>query len=108
MIESLPPEFKLLHKSIIKRFNRKLTEVEEKTIDMLCWSAYLHQTATKTILDTGILVKSPRGAIIHPLVKVAKDEAETFMRLSNQLQLRPTEGNESFDLWDKLAKEIMK
>jgi phage terminase small subunit len=108
MAEELPEAIKPLYDAVVQRLNRELTEVEQRTVEMLCWSAHVHQSAMKTIAETGLLVKSPRGAIIHPLVKVAKDEAETFIKLSNQLNLKPTQGGESFDLWDKLASELMR
>ena len=108
MAEALPEVIQPLYDAVVQRLNRELTEVEQRTVEMLCWSAHVHQSAVRTIAETGLLVKSPRGAIIHPLVKVAKDEAETFIKLSNQLQLKPTQGGESFDLWDKLSAEIMR
>lgn len=107
MNNKLPESIRPLYDSIVKRFNKDLTEIEERTLQMLCWSAYVHQDAVKTIAETGLLVKSPRGAIIHPLVRIAKEEADTFIKLSNQLNLKPNKEGESFDLWDKLAKEIM-
>lgn len=103
----IPEQMRALYDAVIARLNRKLTEVELRTVRMLCWSAHVHQTAIQTVAETGLLVKSPRGAIIHPLVKVAKDEAEAFIKLSNQLNLRPTQDGGTSDLWDQLASELL-
>ncbi len=93
---------------ILKRLNRQLTEIEEELVLMLAYSAFLHREARIRITETGILVKGARGAVINPMLKVTKDETETFIKVAQALQIKPKDEAEGLDIWDKLAKEILK
>ncbi len=93
---------------ILKRLNRNLTEIEEELVLMLAYSAYLHREARMRVNETGILVKGARGAMINPMLKVTKDETDTFIKIAQALQMKPKDEAEGLDIWDKLAQEILK
>lgn len=93
---------------IIKRLDRQLTEIEEELVLMLSFSAYLHREARIRIDETGILVKGARGAVINPMLKVTKDETDTFIKIAQVLQLQNTNDANGQDIWDKLAQELLK
>lgn len=66
---------------------RGLRDADLESIAMMCYSAHVHRQAREKIAETGILVKGPRGPMVNPLVKVARDEAATYLRLANEFGL---------------------
>lgn len=72
---------------VAELYPRGLREADLEAISMLCYSAYLHKEAREAIAKHGVLVKGPRGPMLNPLVKVARDEANTYLRLANEFGL---------------------
>ena len=66
---------------------RGLRESDLESIAMMCYSAHVHREARRQISATGVLVKGPRGPMVNPLIKVARDEANTYLRLANEFGL---------------------
>jgi len=66
---------------------RGLREADLEAVSMMCHSAWLHTEARKKLAETGVLVKGPRGPMVNPLVKVARDEAATYLRLADSFGL---------------------
>lgn len=67
---------------------RGLREADLESVAMLCHSAWLHREARAKIAATGVLVQGPRGVpMVNPLIKVARDEANTYLRLANEFGL---------------------
>jgi P27 family predicted phage terminase small subunit len=66
---------------------RGLREADLEAVSMMCHSAWLHGEARKKLAETGVLVKGPRGPMVNPLVKVARDEAATYLRLADAFGL---------------------
>lgn len=88
IVASLPePAQKMFTSILIELENRGLKQVDLEAIAMLVHSAWLHGEARKKIAETGILVKGPNGPIVNPLIKVARDEAATYLRLSSEFGL---------------------
>lgn len=106
--EELPELAQAYLALIIKRLDRQLTEIEEELVLMLAYSGYLHREARVRISETGILVKGARGAVVNPMLKVTKDETETFIKIAQSLQMKPKDDAGGLDIWDKLAQEILK
>jgi phage terminase small subunit len=106
--EELPEMAQAYLALIIKRLDRPLTEIEEELVLMLAYSGYLHREARVRINETGILVKGARGAVVNPMLKVTKDETDTFIKIAQALQIKPKDEAGGLDIWDKLAQEILK
>lgn len=85
----LPPEAQEMYRSIVAELiPRGLREADLESVAMMCHSAWLHREARLKIAQTGILVKGPRGVpMVNPLIKVARDEANTYLRLANEFGL---------------------
>lgn len=66
---------------------RGLREADLESISMMCHSAWLHGEARRRLAQTGVLLKTPRGVVVNPLVKVARDEAATYMRIAEAFGL---------------------
>ena len=58
-------------------------------VEMLVVAAYRHRQARATIDESGLLLKSKPGPIRHPLLKVEKETAATYLRLAETLGLSP-------------------
>ena len=66
---------------------RGLREADLESVAMMCHSAYLHHEARANIARYGILIKGPRGPVVNPLIKVARDEAQMYLRIANEFGL---------------------
>jgi P27 family predicted phage terminase small subunit len=83
--EDLPgPAAEMFRRATAELANRGLKDVDLEALTMMCWSAYVHAEARQQIARTGVLVKGPRGPMVNPMVKVARDEAATFLRIANE------------------------
>lgn len=66
---------------------RGLRDADIDAVAMLAHSAWLHQEARARIAESGLLVKGPRGPMVNPLIKVAREEAQVYLRLSDSFGL---------------------
>lgn len=86
--DDLPPSAQEMYRRVVAELQpRGLREADLESISMLCHSAWLHGEARKKLAETGVLVKGPRGPMVNPLVKVARDEAATYLRLADAFGL---------------------
>lgn len=86
--DDLPePAKELFRRAVAELSTRGLREVDGEAIAMMCWSAYIHADARANIARTGTLVKGPRGPMVNPLIKIARDEAANYMRLADAFGL---------------------
>jgi P27 family predicted phage terminase small subunit len=84
----LPPAAQeMWQRVIVELAPRGLRDADLESIAMMCYSAHIHREAREKIMETGVLVKGPRGPMVNPLVKVARDEAATYLRLANEFGL---------------------
>lgn len=84
----LPPEAQEMYVRIVEELiPRGLRDADLESVAMMCHSAYLHREARSGIAKHGLLVKGPRGPMVNPLVKVARDEATIYLRLANEFGL---------------------
>lgn len=95
---SLPPEFEppadltpeaqaMYRRVVAELAPRGLREADLEALAMMCHSASIHYEARRQIAATGVLVKGPRGPMVNPLIRVARDEANTYLRLANEFGL---------------------
>ena len=86
--EGLPDPAQVMFRRIVAELQpRGLREADVEAIAMLAHSAWLHTQARREIAETGLMVKGPYGPVINPLIKVARDEAATYLRLSESFGL---------------------
>lgn len=86
--DSLPDVAKVMFRRAVGELaNRGLRDADVEAITMMCWSAYVHAEAREQIARTGVLVKGPRGPMVNPMIKVARDEAATYIRIANEFGL---------------------
>lgn len=86
--EYLPEEAQVMFRTIVQELQpRGLREADLEAVAMLCHSAWIHQEATRNIATQGLIVKGTRGPMVNPLVKVARDEAANYLRLSEAFGL---------------------
>lgn len=84
----LPEAAKETFRRIIDELEpRGLRDADLEAVAMLCHSAAIHQEATRLIASQGLIVKGPRGPMVNPLVKVARDEAANYLRLADAFGL---------------------
>lgn len=84
----LPEEAQEMFRRVIQELSpRGLREADLESITMMCHSAWLHSEARRRLTQTGVLLKTPRGVIVNPLIKVARDEASTYLRLADAFGL---------------------
>lgn len=86
--EDLPaPAQEMFRRVVAELAPRGLREADLEAVSMMCYSAHIHYEARRQIAATGVLVKGQRGPMVNPLIKVARDEANTYLRLANEFGL---------------------
>ena len=70
---------------------RGLKETDLEAVTMLAHAAWAHAETRRWINAQGVVVKDPRNGrpMVNPLLKVARDEASTYLRLANEFGLTP-------------------
>lgn len=86
--EDLPPAAQEMFRRVVAELApRGLREADLEAVSMMCYSAHIHYEARRQIAETGVLVQGLRGPMVNPLIKVARDEANTYLRLANEFGL---------------------
>lgn len=84
----LLPEAQEMYRRVLEELMpRGLREADLEAVAMLCHSASLHYEARRRIAEMGLIIEGPRGPMVNPLVKVARDEAAIYLRLANEFGL---------------------
>lgn len=88
--EGLPDGAVEVWKRVVDELDtRGLKETDLEAVTMLAHAAWTHAETRRKIAKMGVLVKGPRGPMVNPLLKVARDEASTYLRLANEFGLTP-------------------
>lgn len=86
--EYLPDGAKEIFTNIVRELSTNgLRDADLEAVAMLCHSAWIHQEATRLIASQGLIVKGPRGPMVNPMVKVARDEASNYLRMADAFGL---------------------
>lgn len=85
----LAPEAQAMFRRVVAELSPKgLREADLEAVAMMVYSAHVHYEARRLIAEQGVLVPGPRGTmVVNPLIKVARDEANTYLRLANEFGL---------------------
>lgn len=80
----------VFRKVIAELDTRGLKETDVEAVAMLSHSAWVHSEARRIIAETGMMVPLPNGGYgLNPMVKVARDEAATYMKIAAEFGLTP-------------------
>lgn len=68
-------------------YPRGLREADLEAIRMLVMAAYRHRQATAFVEQYGLMIEGKDGPIPNPMLKIEKDTAATYLRLSEAFGL---------------------
>lgn len=84
----LPPEAVEMYERIVAELApRGLREADLDAITMLVHSAYVHQQAREFVARNGVMVLVNGRPVVNPAIKVARDEAQNYMRIAQEYGL---------------------
>ena len=86
--DGMPDEAREMYDRVVAELApRGLREADLDAIAMMCHSAYVHRQAREFIARNGVMVLVNGRPIVNPAVKVARDEAATYLRLAQEYGL---------------------
>ena len=65
----------------------RLNDTDLEALRMMAWSLYRHQQAQEYIERDGMVVETPFGPKVNPMLKVARDEGTFYLRIADQYAL---------------------
>lgn len=66
---------------------RGLREVDLDALTMLCHSAEVHRQAREFVARNGVMVAVNGRPVVNPAIKVARDEAQNYLRIAQEYGL---------------------
>lgn len=82
--EGLPRE---IFKRAIAELSGRLNDTDLEALRMMAWSIYRHQEAQQYVEDEGMVVETPFGPKVNPMLKVARDEGSFYLKIADQYAL---------------------
>lgn len=65
----------------------RLNDTDLEALRMMAWSLYRHEQAQAHVEAHGIMVDTPYGPKVNPMLKVARDEGTFYLRIADQYAL---------------------
>jgi len=65
----------------------RLADTDFEALRMMAWSVYRHQQAQEYVERDGMVVDTPFGPRVNPMLKVARDEAQLYLKIADQYAL---------------------
>ena len=65
----------------------RLNDTDFEALRMMAWSVYRHQQAQEHVEREGMVVETPFGPKVNPMLKVARDEAQLYLKIADQYAL---------------------
>ena len=65
----------------------RLNDTDFEALRMMAWSVYRHQQAQEHVEREGMVVDTPFGPKVNPMLKVARDEGTFYLRVADQYAL---------------------
>jgi phage terminase small subunit len=65
----------------------RLNDTDLEALRMMAWSLYRHEQAQAHVEANGIMVDTPFGPKVNPMLKVARDEGTFYLRIADQYAL---------------------
>jgi phage terminase small subunit len=82
--EGLPRE---IFKRAVGELAGRLNDTDLEALRMMAWSLYRHEQAQQHVEEHGIMVETPFGPVVNPMLKVARDEGAFYLRVADQYAL---------------------
>jgi P27 family predicted phage terminase small subunit len=88
--ESIPDDAReTWSRACLELTNLGLREADLPLVEMLVIAAHRNRQARAIIATQDLLIGSPRGMVVNPMLKVEKETAATYLRLCETLGLSP-------------------
>jgi P27 family predicted phage terminase small subunit len=88
MPEALPEEAQAMYQRVVDELApRGLREADMEALAMMVHSAYVHQLARAFIARHGVMLLQNGRVTVNPAVKVARDEAQNYLRIAQEYGL---------------------
>jgi phage terminase small subunit len=65
----------------------RLNDTDLEALRMMAWSLYRHEQAQAHVEEHGIMVDTPFGPKVNPMLKVARDEGAFYLKIADQYAL---------------------
>lgn len=65
----------------------RLADTDLEALSMMAWSVCHYQEAQRSIAEDGMMVKTEWGPRVNPMLKVARDEAQLYLKIADQYGL---------------------
>lgn len=86
--DGLPDEAQAMYQRVIDELApRGLREADMEALAMMVHSAYVHQLARQFITRHGVMLLQNGRVTVNPAVKVARDEAQNYLRIAQEYGL---------------------
>lgn len=86
--DELPDEVReVMARAVEELEPRGLRPADYDALLMMAHAAHMHRKARENIERTGVVVQGPRGPMVNPMLKVARDEAAMYLRIANEYGL---------------------
>lgn len=76
-----------IFKRAVAELSGRLNDTDLEALRMMAWSVYRHQQAQQYVEDEGLVVDTPFGPKVNPMLKVARDEGTFYLRVADQYAL---------------------
>lgn len=84
----LSPEGEAMFQRIVAELApRGLREADLDALTMLCHSAEVHRQAREFVTRSGVMVMVNGRPVVNPAIKVARDEAQNYLRIAQEYGL---------------------
>lgn len=82
--EGLPRE---IFKRAVAELSGRLNDTDLEALRMMAWSLYRHEQAQAHVEEHGLMVETPFGPKVNPMLKVARDEGSFYLKIADQYAL---------------------
>lgn len=65
----------------------RLNDTDLEALRMMAWSLYRHEQAQAHVEAHGLMVDTPFGPKVNPMLKVARDEGSFYLKIADQYAL---------------------
>jgi phage terminase small subunit len=71
----------------IDELSDRLRDTDLEALRMMSWSIYRHQQAQAIVERDGMMVTTPFGPVVNPMLKVAREEAKLYLKIADEYAL---------------------
>lgn len=76
-----------IFKRAVSELAGRLNDTDFEALRMMAWSLYRHEQAQAHVEANGIMIDTPFGPKVNPMLKVARDEGVFYLRIADQYAL---------------------